>query len=596
MSVRKRQDAGEATPVGVGEAVAADPDTASATKTGPAFSGHAQAPARQTRPPAEQSVAGCQVRHEDPATTGRQRRIWVAAGVAGGRVEDGAGASRGAGAGRAGSGGRAGRSRVGAWRGRRLVPAAERVRPVLRAGHDLAPGVAEGRGRRAARGRGALARGFAPVRRAGLVGRAIDGDRAAGADPGGGRAGDELARRAGGPGTDCPASVWPGQESASVLQRPFAPQPWSEGHSRSVVHGAPVVVTVQAAARSARKAISGSPASGPESTRIARSGDPGRAPSGGPPRVDSGGGFVVSSGAMRTSVSPSSPPALLAVRPRRPRTRRRPHPFDVHDLVTLRASPTRASPDGKQVAYVLRTTDLEANQGRTDLWLVGADGTGLRQLTTSPESESSPRWAPDGKALYFLSARGGPQQVWRLRARRRRGGAGHRAAARRRRLPALARRHAARRLARASSPTAPTPPRGLACTTKRLDERARRRRRPAGSTPALRAPLGRVARRPPLPPLRGARSAGGDAGRPDEGHGRRRPDQALRRRRGVHLHPRRQGRGLHRQGRRPRGGLVHQLRPLVVPADGSAAPRNLTATTRPGTRQPVFSPDGKTLA
>ena len=92
------------------------------------------------------------------------------------------------------------------------------------------------------------------------------------------------------------------------------------------------------------------------------------------------------------------------------------HPFDARDLVTLqRVSEPRPSPDGKWIVYVLRSTDLEANRGRTDLWLVGVDGKGTRRLTTSPENESSPTWAPDGKAIYFLSARGGPQQVWRIR-------------------------------------------------------------------------------------------------------------------------------------------------------------------------------------
>lgn len=92
------------------------------------------------------------------------------------------------------------------------------------------------------------------------------------------------------------------------------------------------------------------------------------------------------------------------------------HPFTADDLVSLRRidSPT-ASPDGKRVVFTLRTTDLEANKGRTDLWMVNVDGKGLRQLTFTPESESSPRFSPDGKSLFFLSARnGGPQQVWRL--------------------------------------------------------------------------------------------------------------------------------------------------------------------------------------
>ncbi|REG27289.1 dipeptidyl aminopeptidase/acylaminoacyl peptidase [Archangium gephyra] len=92
-----------------------------------------------------------------------------------------------------------------------------------------------------------------------------------------------------------------------------------------------------------------------------------------------------------------------------------PQPFTVQDQVSMRRiSNPSVSPDGKRIAFVLRTTDLEANKGRTDLWLVNADGTGLRQLTSSPESEAQPVWSPDGQGLYFLSSRGGSRQVFRL--------------------------------------------------------------------------------------------------------------------------------------------------------------------------------------
>ena len=51
------------------------------------------------------------------------------------------------------------------------------------------------------------------------------------------------------------------------------------------------------------------------------------------------------------------------------------HPFTAKDLVTMaRLSSPQVSPDGKSIAYVLRTTDLDANKGRTDLWMVGLDG------------------------------------------------------------------------------------------------------------------------------------------------------------------------------------------------------------------------------
>jgi len=93
-----------------------------------------------------------------------------------------------------------------------------------------------------------------------------------------------------------------------------------------------------------------------------------------------------------------------------------PHPFSARDLVTMeRISDPVASPDGRRVAYVLRTTDLEADRGRTDLWLVDVAGTAEpRRLTTDPAADHTPRWSADGGALYFLSTRSGSQQVWRL--------------------------------------------------------------------------------------------------------------------------------------------------------------------------------------
>ena len=91
------------------------------------------------------------------------------------------------------------------------------------------------------------------------------------------------------------------------------------------------------------------------------------------------------------------------------------HPFSVHDMLAMdRISDAQVSPDGTQVAFVLRTTDLAANRGRTDLWLLDARTKATRRLTTHEAADSGPRWAADGKSLYFLSTRGGSQQVWRI--------------------------------------------------------------------------------------------------------------------------------------------------------------------------------------
>ncbi|MBN2376868.1 MAG: S9 family peptidase [Sedimentisphaerales bacterium] len=91
------------------------------------------------------------------------------------------------------------------------------------------------------------------------------------------------------------------------------------------------------------------------------------------------------------------------------------HPFSVHDMLAMdRISGPQLSADGQRIVFVLRKTDLEADRGRTDLWLVGADGSELRQLTSHEESDSNPRFSADGKSVWFLSTRSGTSQVWKI--------------------------------------------------------------------------------------------------------------------------------------------------------------------------------------
>jgi dipeptidyl aminopeptidase/acylaminoacyl peptidase len=93
------------------------------------------------------------------------------------------------------------------------------------------------------------------------------------------------------------------------------------------------------------------------------------------------------------------------------------HPFSVHDMLAMdRIVGADVSPDGRTVVFVVSRTDLDHNRRRTDLWAVGADGAGLRQLTSHEASDTDPRWSPDGRAVFFLSSRSGSSQVWRLPA------------------------------------------------------------------------------------------------------------------------------------------------------------------------------------
>lgn len=91
-------------------------------------------------------------------------------------------------------------------------------------------------------------------------------------------------------------------------------------------------------------------------------------------------------------------------------------PMNVRDLHALeRISQVQVSPDGTRVCFVLRTTDFDANRGRTNLWTCDIDGGGLRRLTTHPDGGAgNPRWSPDGSAIYFISSRDDSSQIWRI--------------------------------------------------------------------------------------------------------------------------------------------------------------------------------------
>ncbi|MCU0388070.1 MAG: S9 family peptidase [Chitinophagaceae bacterium] len=89
-------------------------------------------------------------------------------------------------------------------------------------------------------------------------------------------------------------------------------------------------------------------------------------------------------------------------------------PTDIFKMPSV--SDPQVSPDGQWVAYTLTTVDSIKDNRSTDIWMVSWDGKTSLQLTFSPESESAPRWSPDGKYLSFLSSRqeGKGSQLWLL--------------------------------------------------------------------------------------------------------------------------------------------------------------------------------------
>src|SRR5690606_36712347 len=88
--------------------------------------------------------------------------------------------------------------------------------------------------------------------------------------------------------------------------------------------------------------------------------------------------------------------------------------FEVRDLVRLdRVSSPLLSPDGHVEVFAQRSVDADL-KGTSALYarhLLTRDLAPPRRITPEGWSVSDPAFSPDGSTLYFLSAKGGSQQL-----------------------------------------------------------------------------------------------------------------------------------------------------------------------------------------
>jgi Tol biopolymer transport system component len=74
------------------------------------------------------------------------------------------------------------------------------------------------------------------------------------------------------------------------------------------------------------------------------------------------------------------------------------------------------SPDGRRIAYEYNTSPNGIPARSSDVYVMNADGTFPRRLTTTAGFDGDPAWSPDGKKIAFESTRSGNSDIWVMNA------------------------------------------------------------------------------------------------------------------------------------------------------------------------------------
>ncbi|WP_204344367.1 S9 family peptidase [Psychroserpens algicola] len=77
-------------------------------------------------------------------------------------------------------------------------------------------------------------------------------------------------------------------------------------------------------------------------------------------------------------------------------------PLDVFELEW--ASNPQIAPDGSQIVYRRNGYDIMKDTSKGSLWIINADGSSHRKLTSREVNESQAKWSPSGDRIAFVSA------------------------------------------------------------------------------------------------------------------------------------------------------------------------------------------------
>ena len=74
----------------------------------------------------------------------------------------------------------------------------------------------------------------------------------------------------------------------------------------------------------------------------------------------------------------------------------------------------QVSPDGKKIVYSVAYYSVEQDKSNRELFVMNADGSDNKQITSTRYAENSAVWIKGGTKIAFLSNESGSSQIWEM--------------------------------------------------------------------------------------------------------------------------------------------------------------------------------------